>query len=84
MRQKMTRPQRRLPRRRPVRRSVSTADWLVESEIGWGVPHVWVALAAMVVVGGRVLLAIGERLLARVSADRSTDDAEPRGTDPGS
>lgn len=62
-------------RRRPVRHKVrtegmSTADWLLVNEAGWGVPHGWLAAFAGVVVGVRALGYEVGRLVVRLARFR--------------
>ena len=59
MRQKIGATRRRSVRRQKPDQSLPTAEWLAENEIGWGVPHVWFALLALVIVVLRSLAAIG-------------------------
>lgn len=33
----------------------STADWLIENELGWGLPHALFAVLAMVLLAARAL-----------------------------
>lgn len=54
MRQK-TRRFSRKRERPPARSAESTADWVIENELGWGVPHVAIAAIAIFVLALRVV-----------------------------
>jgi uncharacterized membrane protein SpoIIM required for sporulation len=53
MRSKLRAPGRPPPRRPARRKGQPTADWLLENEVGWGLPHGIVALLAALVVAAR-------------------------------
>ena len=55
MREKLRRIRRRPARRKARTEGMSTADWVLVNEAGWGVPHGWVAALAGVAVGARAL-----------------------------
>ncbi len=70
MREKLRRGRRRPTRHKVRTEGMSTADWVLVNEAGWGVPHGWLAALAGVVVGVRALGYQVGRLVVRLAGLR--------------